>query len=81
MKRLNLTIDENLYEDARKASFITRRSISDILREAIREWFVNHTLGEKGELILSREDEQEIIDIIENDEFVDIETVKEELES
>ncbi|MBL7014546.1 MAG: hypothetical protein ISR83_09020 [Candidatus Marinimicrobia bacterium] len=78
MKRLNLTVDENLYEDARKASFITRRPISEILREAMKEWFVNHSLGEKGELLLSKDDETEIIKIINDDEFEDLESVKEE---
>ncbi|MBT3215821.1 MAG: hypothetical protein HN927_06405 [Candidatus Marinimicrobia bacterium] len=79
MKRLNLTVDEKLYEDTRKASFITRRPISEILREAMKEWFINHTLGDKGELMMSADDEQEIIDIIEKDEFVDLETVKKDL--
>ena len=44
MKRLNLTIDEKLYENARKVSFVTRRSISEILREAMEEWLINHNI-------------------------------------
>jgi len=79
MKRLNLTVDENLYEDARKASFITRRPISEILREAMKEWFVNHSLSEKGELLLSQDDETEILKIIKDEEFEDLDSVKEEL--
>jgi hypothetical protein len=80
MKRLNLTVDENLYEDARKASFITRRPISEILREAMREWFMNHSLGEKGELLLRQDDETEILNILNEDNFEDLSIVKEELE-
>ena len=79
MKRLNLTIDEKLYENARKVSFVTRRSISEILREAMEEWLINHNIGQKGELLLESYDEKEILEIIEKDDFVSIEKVKEEL--
>ncbi len=79
MKRLNLTVDEKLYENTRKVSFVTRRSISDILREAMEEWLINHKIGEKGELLLESDDEKEILEILEKDEFVSIEKVKEEL--
>lgn len=79
MKRLNLTIDEKLYEDARKVSFITRRSISDILREAMNEWLINHKIGEKGELLLDTNEEAEIIYIIESDSFVSIEEIKKDI--
>ncbi len=79
MKRLNLTVDEKLYEDTRKVSFVTRRSISDILREAMEEWLINHKIGEKGDLLLESDDEKEILEILEKDDFVSIEKVKEEL--
>lgn len=79
MKRLNLTVDEHLYEDARKASFIMRKPISEILREAMKEWFINHTFGDKGELMLSKEDENDILDILENDEFENIDSIKDEM--
>lgn len=79
MKRINLTVDEKLYEDTRKASFVTRRPISEILREAMKEWFVNHTLSEKGELMLTADDESEILEILENEEFEDLDKVKAEI--
>lgn len=79
MKRINLTIDDNLYEQTRRASFITRRSISDLLREAMGEWFINHSFGSKGELLMESSDEKEILDILESDDFVSLEDAKLEL--
>ena len=79
MKRINLTIDEELYEKTRRISFVTRRSISDILREAVSEWLVNHSFGQKGELLLSAKDESEILEILEKNEFVSLDAAKDEL--
>ncbi len=79
MKRINLTIDNKLYEKARRASFITRRSISDLLREAMGEWFLNHSFSHKGELLLESSDEKEILEILESNDFVEMDDVKLEL--
>lgn len=79
MRRINLTIDEQLYEQTRRASFITRRSISDLLREAMSEWFVNHSLSKRGELMLVAEEEDEILAILENEDFEELEQVKSDL--
>ncbi len=79
MRRINLTIDKQLYEKTRRASFITRRSISDLLREAMSEWFINHSLSKTGELMLAVEEEDELLAILENEEFEDIEQVKADL--
>ncbi len=79
MRRINLTIDEQLYEQTRRASFITRRSISDLLREAMSEWFTNHSLSKRGELVLAAEEEDEILAILENKDFEELEQVKSDL--
>ena len=79
MRRINLTVDKKLYEQTRRASFITRRSISDLLREAMSEWFINHSLSKTGELVLAAEEEDELLAILENEDFEDLEQVKTEL--
>jgi hypothetical protein len=38
MHRLNLTIDEELYEQARAVSFIEKKSISQMIRESLSEY-------------------------------------------
>ena len=38
MHRLNLTIDEALYEQARAVSFIEKKSISQMIRESLSEY-------------------------------------------
>jgi hypothetical protein len=38
MHRLNLTIDENLYEKARAFSFLENKSISQMVRESLSEY-------------------------------------------
>ncbi|WP_456432890.1 hypothetical protein [Nitratifractor sp.] len=71
MHRINLTIDENLYERARAASFIEKKSISQIVRESLQEYLSkNEKLRGKTELILEADDEKEILDILDNDTFV-----------
>jgi len=41
MHRLNLTIDKELYEQARAVSFIEKKSISQIVRESLKEYLVS----------------------------------------
>ena len=79
MKRINLTIEEDLYEQVRKASFLSRKSISAIIRDSLSEWFINHSFSKKGELLLATEDENEILKIIEENDFMLLDTAKSEL--
>jgi hypothetical protein len=79
MRRINLTIDEALYEKARRASFLTRRPISELVRNALEEWFINHPFNSKGELVLTSEDEREILEILDSGEFIGLEEVEKEL--
>ncbi len=71
MHRLNLTIDENLYEQARAFSFIEKKSISQIIRESLAEYISKNTkTKEQANLILQANDEKEILSILKNDEFI-----------
>jgi len=71
MHRLNLTIDEALYEKARAISFIEKKSISQIVRESLKEYLEkNSKIDKQATLILEADDEKEILNILKNDEFV-----------
>jgi len=77
MHRLNLTIDEGLYEKARAFSFIEKKSISQIIRESLNEYIMKHSKIEKqAKLILEADDEEEILDILANDTFTSNEKFK-----
>ena len=71
MHRLNLTIDEALYEQARAVSFIEKKSISQMIRESLSEYIAkNLKTKEQANLILEADDEKEILSILANDEFI-----------
>jgi len=68
--RLNLTIDEALYEQARVFSFIEKKSISQMIRESLSEYLSKNIKRRKqANLILEADDEKEILSILENEEF------------
>ena len=70
MHRLNLTIDEALYEQARAVSFIEKKSISQMIRESLSEYIAkNSKTKQQADLILEADDEKEILSILANDEF------------
>ena len=70
MHRLNLTIDESLYEQARAFSFIEKKSISQIVRESLHEYLSKNTkIKQQANLILEADDEKEILSILANEEF------------
>jgi len=72
MHRLNLTIDEALYEKARAVSFIEKKSISQLIRESLQEYLEkNSKVDYQASLILEAKDEKEILDILANDEFIE----------
>ena len=75
MKRLNITIDECLYTRLRALSFIRNESISHIIRLSLNEW-IKDKMGKKEELVLSAKDEQELLEILEKDEFFSTDDVK-----
>ena len=70
MHRLNLTIDEALYEQVRAFSFIEKKSISQMIRESLSEYISKNTkTQEQANLILEADDEKEILSILENEKF------------
>jgi len=70
MHRLNLTIDEALYEQARAFSFLENKSISQMIRESLSEYIdKNKEKKAKVMLLLEADDEKEILSILNNDSF------------
>ena len=70
MHRLNLTIDEALYEQARAVSFIEKKSISQMIRESLSEYLAkDNKTKQQANLILEADDEQEILAILANEDF------------
>ena len=70
MHRLNLTIDEALYEQARAVSFIEKKSISQMIRESLSEYIANNPkTKQQADLILEADDKKEILSILANEEF------------
>jgi len=68
--RLNLTIDEALYEQARAFSFIEKKSISQMIRESLNEYLSKKTkTRQQANLILEADDEKEILSILADEEF------------
>jgi len=78
MKRLNITIDEDLYKKVKALSFFRNESISEIIRKSLKAW-IDKRMGKKEELILSAKDEKEILEIISSDEFVSSDEAKKTL--
>lgn len=77
MHRLNLTIDEALYEQARAVSFIEKKSISQMIRESLSEYIAkNAKTKQQADLILEADDEKEILSILANDKFTSNEDFK-----
>ncbi|KIM13230.1 MAG: hypothetical protein KU38_00785 [Sulfurovum sp. FS08-3] len=77
MHRLNLTIDEALYEQARAVSFIEKKSISQMIRESLSEYIAkNAKTKQQANLILEADDEKEILSILANDAFISNENFK-----
>jgi len=75
MKRVNVIIDSDLYDQARAIAFLRRASISEIIRKALREW-MEKNLDRKAEFLLSETEEKKLIKILESDEFIPASKVK-----
>ena len=70
MHRLNLTIDEGLYEKARAFSFLENKSISQMIRESLADYLdKNKEKSNQAQLLLEADDEEEILAIMKNEEF------------
>ena len=70
MHRLNLTIDETLYEKVRALSYLENKSISQMIRESLSDYLdKNRDKRVQVELLLEADDENEVLAILENDSF------------
>lgn len=75
MKRVNVIIDSDLYDQTRTMAFLRRASISEIIRKALREW-MERNLDRKAEILLSETEEKKLLKILETDEFIPASKVK-----
>ncbi|MDF1876070.1 hypothetical protein JHD48_10015 [Sulfurimonas sp. SAG-AH-194-I05] len=70
MHRLNLTIDEALYEKARASSFLENKSISQMIRESLSEYLSkDKSKVAQRELLLEADNEVEVLAILKDDTF------------
>jgi predicted CopG family antitoxin len=78
MRRLNITIDEELYRKVKALAFFRNESVSEIIRKSLQAW-IDRRMTPKEELFLSAKDEKEILDILESDEFIPADEAKQAL--
>lgn len=78
MKRVNIILEADLYDKARALAFVRRKSISEIVRNALRESLAKG-LDAKTALLLAEKDEQKLLKILETDEFVNAARAKKSL--
>ena len=78
MKRVNVILETELYDKARVLGFIRKKSLSEIVRDSLREWLMKN-IDDRAELILSEKDERELLRILAEDEFVPLDQAKKEL--
>ncbi len=78
MKRVNVILETDLYDKARVVAFVNRKSLSEIVRDALRKW-LSENVDLKSELVLSEKDAKRILRILESDEFVSLSEAKKSL--
>lgn len=78
MKRVNVILEADLYDKARVVGFIKKKSLSEIVRDALRDW-LSKNVDERAELVLSEKDESRLLRILTEDEFVPLEQAKKTL--
>jgi hypothetical protein len=69
MKRVNVILEADLSHKARVVAFLRKRSLSEIVRNALRDWLTAN-IDADTELILSERDERRLLQILASDEFV-----------
>ena len=79
MKRVNVILETDLYDRARVVGFIKKKSLSEIVRDALRDW-LSTNIDERAELVLSEKDERRLLKILSKDDFVPLEQVKKSLD-
>jgi metal-responsive CopG/Arc/MetJ family transcriptional regulator len=78
MKRVNVILETDLYDKARVIGFIRKKSLSEIVRDALRDWLKTN-VDERAELVLSEKEERRLLKILAEDDFVPLEEVKKSL--
>lgn len=78
MKRVNVVLETDLYDKARVVAFVRKKSLSGIVRDALREW-LSANMDVKAELVLLEKDARRILRILETDKFVSLEEARKSL--
>lgn len=78
MKRVNVILEADLYDKARVVAFVKKKSLSEIVRNALSEWLTAHVDSET-ELVLSEKDERRLLRILTTDEFIPLDKAKKSL--
>jgi metal-responsive CopG/Arc/MetJ family transcriptional regulator len=78
MKRVNVILEEDLYEKARIFAFVKKKSLSEIVRNALRDW-LSVNVDAEMEVVLSEKDERRLLRILSRDDFVPLEKAKKDL--
>ena len=78
MKRVNIILESELYDRARIIAFVKHKSISEIVRNALRQWLAIN-VDPKAELLLSEKEEHKLIKILESEDFVASDKAKKSL--
>jgi len=79
MKRGNVILEEDLYDKARTVAFVKKKSLSEIVRNALKDWLAMNIDAEM-EIVLSEKDERRLLRILSRDDFVPLEKAKKDLE-
>ena len=79
MKRVNIILEADLYDRARVVAFIRKKSLSEIVRNALGDWLSAH-VDEQAELVLSEKDERRLLKILTDEEFIPLEQAKKSLD-
>jgi hypothetical protein len=78
MKRVNVILETDLYDKARVVAFVKKKSLSEIVRNALSEWLTVH-IDSETELVLSEKDERRLLRILTTDEFIPLDEAKKSL--
>ncbi len=78
MKRVNIILESELYDRARTVAFVKRKSLSEIVRNALKQWLAIN-VDPKVELFLSETEENKLLKILESEEFVASDKAKKSL--
>ena len=78
MKRVNVILETDLYDKARVVAFVKKKSLSEIVRNALSEWLALH-IDSETELVLSEKDERRLLRILTTDDFIPLDEAKKSL--